>query len=373
MMEVAVKPGSDSHLQMFTLDALNREAPYLNDYHLISNEIFPGPTSFNPSPVDYDDLWGAIQELWVGLSELEKIELAAVAEVKYSEFWRQMKARLATVTCNKQTENEASPATAKRGRKPSQLPVLAPMPTELTRCSPFFPFTPKSPQKITFAEDIVISKNSWGTITYRGPRLTTSHEDLLLVTLAEVADKNKRQDYTHEGLSTYTYTGSLRELLVAKGNKNPNSNDYEAALEYFKDMTGAVVSLLDSKGRTKAFSAMIIGGKRLGDGTFSVIVNPYFAEAVVARQVTWSDIRLRMSIRSPYGKAVYRFISGHTNNWRGSLALLCQALNTPKTWKHHEQREKLSPAIRELIKLGILARDSRINGNTVTLSKGKNP
>ncbi|MBC8018790.1 MAG: hypothetical protein H7X83_09760 [Verrucomicrobia bacterium] len=373
MIEMAVKPGSDSHLQMFTLDSLSSEAPCLHDYHLISNEIFPGPTSFNPSPVDYDDLWGAIQELWVGLSEQEKIELADVAAVKYSEFWRQMKAKLATVTYSKQTENEASPASAKRGRKPSQLPVLAPMPTELTRCSPFFPFTPKSPQKITFAEDIVISKNSWGTITYRGPRLTTSHEDLLLVTLAEVADKNKRQDYTHEGLSTYTYTGSLRELLVAKGNKNPNSNDYEAALEYFKDMTGAVVSLLDSKGRTKAFSAMIIGGKRLGDGSFSVIVNPYFAEAVVARQVTWSDIRLRMSIRSPYGKAVYRFISGHRCNWRGSLALLCQSLNTPKTWKHHEQREKLSPAIRELIKLGILARDSRINGNTVTLSKGKNP
>ena len=345
----------------------------MDDFSGINSTIFPAPQSKFPSPDDYEELWMVVQELWTGLSEQEKLDLVNVAEDKYFEFWRQMKAKVKIPDIARKPEKENRPETAKRGRKPSQLPVLAPMPTELTRCSPFFPYILKGRQKVTFTEDIVISENSWGTITYRGPRLTTSHEDLLLVTLAEVADKNKRPDSAHEGLSTYTYTGSLRELLVAKGNKNPNSNDYEAALEYFKDMTGAVVSLHNSQGRTTAFSSMIIGAKRQDDGSFAVIVNPYFAEAVAAKHVTWSDIRLRMSIRSSYGKAVYRFISGHRNNWHGSLALLCQALNTPKAWKSHDQREKLSPAIRELIKLGILAKDSRINGQNVTLSKAKTP
>lgn len=258
----------------------------------------------------------------------------------------------------------------KAGRKPSQLALLAPYPTELTRCSPFFPSTPKD-QKVYYPENIMLADNAWGTVTYRGPRLSTSHEDLLLVVLAAIADHGKRREDQHDGLKTYTYVGSLRELLVARGNKNPNSRDYDAAFEMFEDMAGAVVSVRSRQGAGRGFASLIIGGKRTEDGSFSVTVNPYFAEMYSARRVTWSDVRIRMQIRSPYGKAVYRFISGHSSSWAGNLITLAQSINMPTDVTPSVLRERLIPAINELISHGILGKGSAIAGTRVVLQRGK--
>ena len=261
-------------------------------------------------------------------------------------------------------------APAKKGRKVAQLSLLAPFPRELTRCSPFVPVTGTTKQYYT--DYITLADNSWGTVRYKGPLLTVSHEDLLLVTLAAVADRNKRLETQLEGKTTFTYTGSLRELLVARGNKNPNKRDYDAAIAMFEDMTASCISFRSKTSPERGFSSLIIGGKHDAEGHFSVTVNPYFVEMCASRNVTWSDIQTRMEIRSPYGKAIYRFLNSHqSERWIGGLVVLAQVINMPSDVGLSVLRERIVPALAELVKLGVLGKGSCVAGRQVVLEKGK--
>jgi len=311
---------------------------------------------------------------WELASEKLKAELTAIANEALEARAREAEETAADRKINNIHPVENRSPQEKRGRKPKHLALFAPLPTELTRCSPFFPYTPKNKKgkKIVFAEDIVLATHSWGKLTYCGPRLTTSHEDLLIVTLAAVSDINKRKDLVlPDGRPTYSYCGSLRELLVARGNSSPNTNDYEKAFELYKDMAGAVVSINNSKGRLQQFSSLIIGGVRNDENKFCVSVNPWFAAAMVNKRVTWYDVRLRMRIKSSYGKCIYRFISSHRGGWSGQLSLLRKTLNLPLDWSNSEVRERLNPAVNELIRLDILGKCSCLVGVKVVLVKGR--
>lgn len=315
-----------------------------------------------------------LTEGWDLAPEELKIELTGIADkaLEVMAIASQEAEKTAADFKNIPTENMS--LKVKRGRKPKPLALLAPLPTELTRCSPFFPYSPKDKKnkKKVFAEDFVLATHSWGSVTYRGPRLSTSHEDLLLVTLAAVSDLNKRRDVVlADGRSTYSYCGPLREILRAKGNSHPNSEDYDNAFDLYRDMAGAVLSIVDSKGRLKMFSSMIVGGARMRDNQFYVEVNPVFAESMMQKRVTWYDVQLRMRIKSSYGKSIYRFISGHRAGWSGQLSLLSKTINLPVEWTNSDARERLNPALKELVSLHILGKDSFIAGTKVVLVKGK--
>lgn len=260
-------------------------------------------------------------------------------------------------------------APPKKGRQPAQLSLLAPFPTELTRCSPFVPVVGSVKQY--YPEYITLAENSWGTVRYKGPLLSISHEDLLLVTLAAVADRNKRLESQLEGKTTFTYTGSLRELLVARGNKNPNKRDYEAAIAMFEDMTASCISFKSSSSPERAFASLIVGGKHDANGQFSVTVNPYFVEMCLIKRVTWSDIQTRMQIRSPYAKAIYRFMGGQGDKWTGGIIVLAKIINMQTDCAMSTLKKKIVAALAELTELGVLDKKSCIAGKVVVLRKGK--
>lgn len=271
-------------------------------------------------------------------------------------------------------EEEIKPA-AKRGRKPAQLSLLSPYPTELTRCSCFFP-SQRSGGKREMVEFEIA--NPWGVLRFKGPRLSVSHCDLLVVLLAAANDKGKHKVEKVDGETTYTYHGSLRELLVARGNKNPNARDYDAAFDLIEDMAGAVFSfrrsgedLCDKKEPRRRFATMITCGERFDDGAFSVTLNPFFVDRILQKRVTWQDIQERTKIKSPYAKALALFFSGQPNNWRGGIDILAQAINMPGNFSRSKIREKLRSSITELTKLGILEKKSFVEGNVVSLQRAK--
>jgi len=269
-------------------------------------------------------------------------------------------------------EPVADVAPVKKGRRPTQLSLLSPYPTSLARCSCFFPVGEK--ELVEFEID-----NPWGTLKFKGPRLNMSHCDLLVVILAAAADKGKRKEEEIDGEITYTYHGSLRELLVAKGNKNPNSRDYDAAFDLLEDMAGAVFSyrrkgdqeVSDKKEPRRVFAPLLTGGKKYDDGTFSVSVNPFFVEKLIHKQVTWLDIVTRNKIRSPYTKALHLFFSTQSDSWRSGIEPLARAINMPEHFSRSEIREKLRNAIAEMIKIGDLDKNSHVQGNVVHLLKPK--
>lgn len=265
---------------------------------------------------------------------------------------------------------------ARRGRKPAQLSLLSPYPTELTRCSCFFP-SQRSGGKREMVEFEIA--NPWGVLRFKGPRLSVSHCDLLVVLLAAANDKGKHKVEKVDGETTYTYHGSLRELLVARGNKNPNARDYDAAFDLIEDMAGAVFSfrrsgdidLCDKKEPRRRFATMITCGERFDDGAFSVTLNPFFVDRILQKRVTWQDIQERTKIKSPYAKALALFFSGQPNNWRGGIDILAQAINMPGNFSRSKIREKLRSSITELTKLGILEKKSFVEGNVVSLQRAK--
>lgn len=264
------------------------------------------------------------------------------------------------------TSAQSKIRTQKAIKKPKQMQMQyrsLPYPTDLTRCSPFFPvpYVRRSEQAkiLPYLNDWPLAKNSWGVLTYKGPTLTTAHEDLLVALLALVN--------THEGDDPCTYSGSMRELLVAAGSKRPNGLEYDDAFDQLADLAGAVVSVLNTKGKRIAFSSLITGGRREEDN-FRISLNPEFARAHKEGQISYQDLRLRGQIRSLVGKALYRFMAGQSGVWKGGAAVLSGALNIECD---KAGRRKLRVAIEELVSLQILKKGSGLDGKTVVLIPGK--
>lgn len=259
----------------------------------------------------------------------------------------------------------------KSKQPPVQISLNIPYPRDMTRCSPFFPvpYVRRKDQAkvLPYLNDWPLTSNAWGTLTYKGPTLTTAHEDILVALLSLVQDPAKRSEKVEGGRVAYAYCGSLRELLVATGCKQPNGQEYEDAFDQLSDLGGAVVSVLNTKGRRIAFSSLISGGKR-DDERFEVTINPEFLRAYRDGDISYQSLQLRSRIRSLVGRALYRFVVGQSGIWKGSLKKLAGALNVQLD---KEARRKIRGAIAELIELKVLAKGSGVSGDTVVLAQGK--
>lgn len=319
---------------------------------------------------DLPDDIDALQDYWASLSPEDKQTYLFLLEGgDYAGLFQMLR-------INRDLKNAPGPtATTEKKRKPKQAPVQAtlniPYPRDMTRCSPFFPVpyvrSKDQAKVLPYLNDWPLASNAWGTLTYKGPTLTTAHEDIMVALLSLVQEPAKRSEVVEGGSEAYAYRGSLRELLVATGCKQPNGQEYEDAFDQLADLAGAVVSVLNTKGRRTAFSSLISGGKR-DDERFEVIINPEFLRAYREGDISFQSLQLRSSIRSLIGRALYRFVAGQSEVWKGSIQKLAGALNVQLD---KVARRKIRGALAELIELKVLGKGSGVTGDIVVLVQGK--
>lgn len=254
-----------------------------------------------------------------------------------------------------------------------QLKLFSPFPTELTRCSPFFPLSTQDMKERKYIEDLVIADHSWGQIRFTGQKLSVYEEDLLMVLLAAIHERGLRS------IAKYTYADSMTHLLNLKGIQNPGQNHREEAYASLKRMASATFELDTSprSGQGKKRGGKTIVNNIIANlsydrkaGILIVTVNPYFYEMFCQGEVTWLDIRIRMRLKSPVAKALHRFVMSHQKDfWTGPVVTLAEALNLDLALPKIKIRERLKKAIADLIAVVVLRPTSGIQTNTATLNR----
>lgn len=270
-------------------------------------------------------------------------------------------------------------------------------PTDMTRCSPFFPMNPKELGHREYLEDFVITSANWGEIKYTGPKLSTYEEDVLMVLLATLEQQSpyRKQSYAYEAATkdngfgsydselhvygedlpgarkTLTYKGPILPLLRLLGIERPGQTNYKRLLAALKRMTVAGVELSIATGKTKSGKrrapritqmAAMLAGVYWDDKKkeLTATINPFFYETYMAGRVTLLDVVKRMNIKGVIAKALYRFIQSQRQNpvFVGHFLTLADALNMDRDQPAKEIRRKLKTSIGELVRQGVLKKRS---------------
>lgn len=297
---------------------------------------------------------------------------------------------------------EVAAAIEATGPEQASLAHWCNFPTDMTRCSPFFPMNPNELGERRFLRNYLITSANWGEIRYTGPQLSTYEEDALLALLAILDRKSKYRETSFacelperfncetesfddvlvvykkaneapiSTRKTYTYKGPLLPLLrILHGKRTPSKKDYIRLVDTLKLMTVAGVELSISTGKTKSgkrraphitqMSAMLAGvhwddkKKEL-----TATINPFFYETYVAGRVTLMDVAKRMSLKGLNAKALYRFVQSQRQNpvFVGHFLTLADALNMDREQPAFKIRDSLKRAINELIRQGVLMKKS---------------
>ena len=245
-------------------------------------------------------------------------------------------------------------------------------PTDMTRCSPFFPFNSKELGHREFLRDFVITSANWGDITYSGPQLSIYEEDVLMALLAYLEQVSKERTVAEvEGRKTYTYKGSVLPILRLLGHKRPGKREYARLLDALNLMTMTGIKLTISSGYTKSGkkkSPRLIQIVNMLSGVLwdeqkkelSATINPFFYESYLVGQSTYIDISKRMSLKGSIAKALYRFVQSHRQNpvFVGHFLTLADSLNLNRAQLPKQVRRLLKTAITELISQGVLQKGS---------------
>lgn len=256
--------------------------------------------------------------------------------------------------------------------KQSSLMQWCGFPTDMTRCSPFFPIRNNELGHREFLREFLITSANWGEIKYTGPKLSIYEEDALMVLLAILDGQSQhRQVAEAEGRKTYTYRGPAWPLLRLLGYKKPGKDAYKRLIATLKLLTVAGVELSISAGKTKSgkrrepritqMSAMLAGvhwdeNKKVLTAT----VNPFFYETYMAGTVTLVDVVKRVELKGVIAKALYRFVQSHRKNpvFVGHFLTLSDALNMDREQPTKEIRRQLKVAILELVRKDVLTKKS---------------
>ena len=270
-----------------------------------------------------------------------------------------------------QAKKSAKEIHDKIGQSPEQMWFpFAPMPTELCRTSPFFPMAKQNMTERPYIRDMVITDNSWGKITYTGPKLSTYEEDVLMAILALLDEAKNREEIEVEGKTTYTYTGPIRPILRLMGYKTFGSSSYNRAIESMKLLHGAVVDFRKKGVRRKINNILIDCDIDEKSKQLTVTVNPYFHEMYMAGSITLLDVIRRARLKSPIAKSLDRFIQSHRDkSWRGHIITLAVALNLDLEQPMKQTRRQIKDSINILINNGILEPSSTVKNDIVTLAK----
>lgn len=259
-------------------------------------------------------------------------------------------------------------------------------PTDMTRCSPFFPLNVKDLGHRDFLRDFVITSANWGSINYTGPRLSTYEEDALMALFAILDDVSPhRHESEVDGKRTYTYRGPALPLLRLLGYSRPGKDAYKRLISSLELLMSAVVKLSISAGKTKngrkkapryiQLTNMLSGVKWDDEKKeLTATINPYFFEMYMAGRVTLVDVAMRVRLKGPISKAMYRFVQSQRGNpvFAGHFLTLADALNMDREQPGFRVRDSLKRAINELIRQGILMKRSGfVDQDVVKLSRAQ--
>lgn len=294
-------------------------------------------------------------------------------------------------------KREVAAAIEASGPEQGHLAHWCGFPTDMTRCSPFFPMRNNELGERRYIEDFLITAANWGEIKFSGPQLSTYDEDVLMVLLALlqtqssyrklsevvegedeltgriesfVADAGTFSEY-FGARRTYTYRGPLFPFFKMMGIDNPGKTNYKRVLSSLKRMMSSVIEISISTGKTKSGKKRspriiqivnMICGARWDDKKKELIatINPFFYETYLADQVTLIEVTKRMNIKGVIAKALYRFVQSHRQNpvFEGHFLTLADALNMDREQPAYQLRRQLKAAINELIRQCVLMKKS---------------
>ena len=245
-------------------------------------------------------------------------------------------------------------------------------PTDMTRCSPFFPMNPKELGERKYIRDFLITSANWGEIKYTGPQLSTYEEDALMALLAILDDASQyRQVSDVEGRKTYTYIGPALPLLRLLGYAKPGKDAYKRLISSLELLVYSGLKLSISSGKTKSgkrrnpriihittmLSSVVWDDEKK---ELSVTVNPFFYETYMAGRISLMDVAKRISLKGVISKALYRFVQSQRGNpvFSGHFLTLADALNMDREQPGFQLRRQLKTAIGELVRQGVLMKKS---------------
>ena len=259
------------------------------------------------------------------------------------------------------------------GPEQTHLATWCGYPTDMTRCSPFFPMSPKEIGKREFLENYLITSAGWGEIRYTGPKLSIYDEDVLIALLALLNSTSIfRSVIEDNGKKTYCYKGPALPLLKLLGYSKPSKKDYTRLILSLERLAVAGVKLSVSAGKSKTGKkrdpritqmVSILSSVYWDEDKkeLSVTVNPFFYETYCAGTITLIDIARRIAIKGVISKTLYRFVQSQQKAvvFEGHFLTLADAMNIDRDQPAKEIRRAIKTAINELIRHDILTRNSR--------------
>jgi len=246
---------------------------------------------------------------------------------------------------------------------PVQDEIFAEMATDLCRTTMFFPDNPHSPSGKTDETLVTLTiKTQWGSMSYRGPRLDTQHEDAFLATMVLLSQSGNR----------HVYSGPILPLLRLMGIKTPCSKDYKSVLRMLTNLKLAAFRIT-----TKNHDGMIgLINNAIIDSNHNLYIemNQVFLDLFLSDgYYSLIELKTRRLLKGSVAKALYRFICSQSRGWTGPWSHLAIALNmmnedTSDPARHAEVRRQLKKAITALVNAGKLEKASGFEGDRIRLA-----
>lgn len=236
-------------------------------------------------------------------------------------------------------------------------------PTDLTRCSPFFPISTQNLSSRAFLQNVVLAQGSWGEILFSGPKLSIFDEDVLMTVLSVILQKNKFEQSKLE--NKYIYEGPILPFLNVIYKNTPSKKDYKRFKDSLTRLVSSALELAVSYGdgtqkRKRSINNMI-SSITIDEKTkfIRIVINPYFYEMYIEGNSTYIDMTKRIKIDSFIGKALYRFLlSQQSKSYKINFLKLASALNMNLTSEKYKIRSQIKKAIIELQDKTILSKKS---------------
>ena len=257
-----------------------------------------------------------------------------------------------------------------KGRPPQEQARLpfAPLPSEMARCSPFFPLDKKSLGSRPLLEDFVITRGPWGEIIFTGQKLSTYEESALLAVLALIDGQREKETEQVEGGQANSYSGPILPILKLMGLSDGKAN-YSRLFSSLELLQGCKVKL-SIKGKVRSIGSLV-QYVEYDPGTredVKIVLNPYFRETFSTGRVALLDVIKRAKLSGEVSKALFRFIESHRGcTWEGHLLTLAAALNLDLEQPGFKLREQIKKAIAALVKGCVVGRSSGVRGDIVSL------
>ena len=256
----------------------------------------------------------------------------------------------------------------------------APLPTPMTRVSPFFPRNRNQLCDRKNYDNERITQNRWGYIEYTGPQLSVYDEDALLALLYSIDKQKEYRTITQcDGEDTYTYRGPVLPLLRAVGKTNSKAN-YIQLLKSLDRLSRAEVHLFytnkNSKG-DKYFKEYSISNilqyvdYDTNEKILTVTIHPYFYKTIwIYKHYTLINLKKRTKLNT-IARALYRFFNSHHGyNHMVHIMTLSHIVNISLQLQSHPLKEKrrlIKEALEDLKNNNLVTDRSDVEKNMVYL------